>query len=112
MSRYYTCSHCSEEFRLGETMVRLAEGQLGFGPKRGYPTFLASDEEDDFLHPACVPLYLNPQEEEEIRKQAREEVEKNVGEAFMLASGLAETQEEIPGFIPEPPKRRRRDGRR
>ena len=56
MSRYYTCSHCSEEFRLGETMVRLAEGQLGFGPKRGYPTFLASDEEYDFLHPACVPL--------------------------------------------------------
>jgi len=68
-----TCAQCQEQFDLQESdLVEVKHGTCnlsGWGEITFFP-----DGEPEYIHQRCASRYFNPNEEDEIRAEIREEV--------------------------------------
>lgn len=106
------CVYCQEDIPLGDPAIRLQEGTVEIGVRKGGAVFSPEDE-SYILHPPpypCLSLYLYPREEEDLRAVIREEVERDISHAFNVAADLSEARDE-PEELPTPRPRRRSRGR-
>ena len=74
------CRFCGEDFQTGERALLVVESEVETDRETGFPT-LGDQGEVLLHHPRCSQLYLFG-DEEELRREARREAERDVGEAF------------------------------
>lgn len=88
------CAYCQEEFSWRDEAVQAKRGIIEVGSRSLGPAFVADEPDPELFHPRCLSSNFFPQEEEQMREEARSEEVLNTGAVF-LESFERETEIEL-----------------
>jgi hypothetical protein len=86
------CAYCQEEFGWRDEAVQARQGIIEVGSRSLDPTFVADEPDPELFHPRCLSSHFFPQEEAQMREEARSEEVLNTGAVFLESF---EREEEI-----------------